>query len=420
MPTSGGVATGTLPTSGTVDLTISGFGDVDAALIVAGNANTTNNPADDLFLSFGLWDGVNGSAVSDSVYSQDAVGLGVRKKRRSIGEFADDRGNFSYTCAAITDGIRLTAAGSPGVARYVFAIFLGGLTNVKIVNTSLAADTSPNDITSVGFEPNLIFVLDNGKQNSDSTSDHSSMSFGFWHKDGAGTQREHAIRCGGVHNQFTSVTANRISASYCALSSGSVNPGYFLNISDPDSSGFTVTNSAYANYAYPYFLAIELANPDDFWAGLIDAATSTGDDSTTGAGFTPDVVGLLSGMATAVDTNTNGNALMFGAADSSRQRCISGFDQHNVSTMNCGVQSDSSNILRLFDHSGTDDAIASLSSLDSDGFTINYSDAAASAKKILAFAIGDSTAGGGGPSVNINGSTVSWNGLTSYNWNGIA
>ena len=49
---------------------------------------------------------------------------------------------------------------------------------------------------------------------------------------------------------------------------------------------------------------------------------------------------------------------------------------------------------------GGADAVADLDSFDSDGWTLNYSDGSASARKMLAFAIGDSTAGGGAPTLS--------------------
>jgi hypothetical protein len=85
-----------------------------------------------------------------------------------------------------------------------------------------------------------------------------------------------------------------------------------------------------------------------------------------------------------------------GFGDGTTERCLAVFDEEAVGTSNAGSEADTSNILRILADDGTTDAVASLNSLDSDGFTLNYSDAAAAANKILAFAIGDSTAGGGG------------------------
>jgi hypothetical protein len=142
-----------------------------------------------------------------------------------------------------------------------------------------------------------------------------------------------------------------------------------------------------------HYLALELADPDDAYVGIVDSKTSTGTQAYTGTGFTPQALMLWQTLNTSVGI-TQGSSLSLGATDGSRHRALSIYDRDAQSTTSSASEANLSNPLFIEDNTGATDAIAAYSSFDSNGWTLNFSDGSASARKILAIAIGDSTAGG--------------------------
>lgn len=423
MATKAAIVAGLLPTSGTRDYTATGFGTVDAAIVIVSQANSTNNPTSSLEYSIGFWDGVN--SVQHAYQSRAAHGVTTSETRRlqktNIILNTNDN-SLEATASAITNGLRLTVTGSTGVERYITLIFIGGVTDVHLDQLELGTGTSAIDVTAPGFKPGLVFFLSNGNSsaNNGNYDTIALSSFGVAHNNSSDTIVQGAIL--GRSDDFVSTANTFCYASHSIVAgqiSASGTPTWTAAISDFDASGFSITPSASTSSDVLSYLAIQLADPDDAWVDVIDAATSTGNSSQSGFGFSPDAVGLVGSLSTSLGTAASGRMICFGAGDASGEQCLTCCDEDAVTITDSSSLADTSNILNLRDQNDGVDAVASLGSLDSDGFTLNYSDAASAAFKILAFAIGDSTAGGG-PSVNINGSTVSWNGLTSYNWNGIA
>ena len=126
--------------------------------------------------------------------------------------------------------------------------------------------------------------------------------------------------------------------------------------------------------------------------GHFSLTSGTGSQSVTGIGFEPKLV-IFYGTRLTVDGVTVHNICSIGAAtSSSEERCVSGEDKDNVATTDCGMewrddaccsvmQAGTFNRLYAFD----------LTSMDSDGFTINKSVRADSvAYKICYIALGGS------------------------------
>lgn len=160
------------------------------------------------------------------------------------------------------------------------------------------------------------------------------------------------------------------------------------------SSGFTITPSANANSDIVYYLALELADPDDAYVAIKDTITGTGDQAYTGAGFTPTALILGQTMCTAVNTNTTQGYFGIGAGGpASVEQSLGIIDENAQAASDSESYADLSNIVNIRSEVGSVDTIASLSSLDADGWTLNYSNGSGTARKMLAIAIG--TAFGG-------------------------
>lgn len=390
------VATGLLPTtaSGTVDLTVTGFGTVDAAIVFVTNANSTSDPEAAYVASIGFWDGVNSVQHCVSSYSFNAQSPTTVCARYKDTDKILRVVSYTGTCSAVANGIRITVSATTSLARYVTAILIGGATDVHLAEQNMGTGTSPIDIEEPAFKPDMVFLTTAGLGSAgNQTLQEAIISFGAAHNNSADVVSQGAIYNFSQNGQATTNTGSYATDSYCIGQYFNNSPSWQASIGSFDANGFSLTPTASASNDYVSYLAIKLADPDDGFVDLISAATSTGDDSTTGAGFTPDAIGLVSSTASAIDTAADGAVFSFGAADDTRQRSLCVADEDAQGTSDTQSDADTSNVFSLTFDTGAVDAVASLSSMDSDGFTLNYSDAAASAKKILAFAIGDSTGG---------------------------
>lgn len=405
MATSAAIATGLLPitTSGTVSLTVSGFGTVDAAIIICSNANSSNNPQDNATICVGFWDGVNSvqhtlSAVSEDglVSSTDTYRSHINNRIISIYSPTTTQILTDATCAATTDGVILTVGeAKSGVQRYLTAILIKGVTDVHLGSVNLGTGTSAVDITAPAFKPDLVFLSTVGNTTATSGLAHWIFSLGAVHNNSSNVVTQAAVYGYSEDAVSTTDTGNYVTHSYCCgqFFNGSIS--WQASASDFDANGFSLTPTASAGSDEVSYLAIKLADPDDAWIDIIDMATSTGNDAHTGVGFQPDVVGLVFAGTTTLDSVATNNIFCFGAGDGTTQQCLAAHDQTSVTTTNTNSEADTAKILLSLFGGGTTNAEATLQSLDSDGFTLNYSDSSIDAKKILAFAIGDSTAGGG-------------------------
>lgn len=399
MATKAAVVTGLLPTSGTRNFTSTGFGTVDAAIVFISQANSTNNPTGPLDYSIGFWDGINSVQHAYTNRSDHAVTTTASRRIQKTSIILNtNANNIEATASAITDGLQLSVTGSTGVERYITLIFIGGATDVHLAQLELGTGTSAIDVTAPGFKPSLVFFLSNGNSSANNgTYDTFALSsFGAAHNNSSDTITQGAIL--GRSDDAVS-TSNTFCYASHSIVAGQISvtgtPTWTAAISDFDASGFSITPSASTSSDVLSYLAIQLADADDAWVDIIDAATSTGNSSQSGLGFSPDAVGLVGSLTSSLDSAASGRMICLGAGDASTEQSLICCDEDAVTTTDTSSRADTSNILNLRDQNDGVDAVASLGSLDSDGFTLSYSDAASSAWKILAFAIGDSTAGGG-------------------------
>lgn len=129
--------------------------------------------------------------------------------------------------------------------------------------------------------------------------------------------------------------------------------------------------------------------------------TATGSQAITGSGFTPKLL-ILSSVGQTAQTTVQANAKeSFGAGDGSSQGweyCGSN-DAVNPSEAVGGHNTSNIVVMATPNATGASTTIqaeASLTSLDSDGFTLNWGTADATQREVIAFMIGDVISSGGG------------------------
>lgn len=128
----------------------------------------------------------------------------------------------------------------------------------------------------------------------------------------------------------------------------------------------------------------------DATVGTITEPASTGNQSTSGLGFQPNLVLFASiGNATENSANVTPGGVMFGAGDGSRSWVCFGGGDNTAVTMNTVGYSKSSQIIAIAPqpNASTLDAEATLTSLDSDGFSLNWSSQTAGGRKLFYIAI---------------------------------
>ena len=421
MAVTSAVVTGYLPTANSsyTDFVSSGFGTPDAAIVIPVCAPSGTNPYALAQAGIGFW--TSGGQAGCGASSDDAAGTsntGEGISSSSCVALPTSTGNawqILASGASITDGLRITkSAGTTSVARFCIVVLLKGLTNASVGQTNLPSSGTSTSITDPGFKPDMLFV-GGTCQSGTSYEAQARISFGVARNNSADAVTQGCVAWGDSDGQSTAQIVNsEIRDDRVLQQAISDSDSVYASVSSFDATGFSLSyasNSFVRQYCY---LAVELPDPDDGYVGIIDSKTSTGTQAHTGTGFTPVLLGLFGTTLTAVNTlatSAPGSITIGAASSTSAQDSVIFGSEDGVGTSNTYSRFDTSNLLNLRDHADAVDAVAALDSFDADGFTLNYSDGSSSARKILAFAIGDSTAGGGGAtgtlSVSLSDVTVS-------------
>lgn len=178
--------------TGTQDITISGFGTPKAAIFTITKATANDTVTSDAAIGIGLTDGTTQYAMS--VISQHGVGTTVAKRRFEIDECVliidiagnvDGEANFT---AWITDGVQITWGNAPADAYLLTVTFIGGTdlsSEVNIVdpgNTANAVTT----VSGMSFAPQGVLFIGHGSQPAATTDNNSVITYGMAAKNSDG------------------------------------------------------------------------------------------------------------------------------------------------------------------------------------------------------------------------------------------
>jgi hypothetical protein len=390
------VVSATLNTTGDTAFTSSGFGTPDAAIILIGRGNTTNNPGTHATFTGGFWCSDPGQA-GITFCSEDAQGTtdtrryGDSTYAGNIASPTADSVGISYSASATTDGINLSvAAGSTTLNRYASVILLKGLTNAHVGSVNLGTGTSAINVTAPGFRADLVLLLSTWA--ADATVTPSARgSFGAGQISAGGTVAQGCISYESTDNAGASTASTIVlnDKALARITSRALAVECAIGAND---NGFSITPSADSGSQYAYYLAIECPDPEDAYVGVVDTITGTGDQAYTGAGLTPQALVLASTLATAVDTVTDSGAFNMGFGGPTTSEWSSVYiDEYNSDPTDTEGYVDASNILHIRSAVGTEDTVAALTTFGADGWTLNYSNGSGTARKVLAIAIGNSS-----------------------------
>ena len=388
-------------TGNSLTLTSSGFGTPTAAIVFISNANTTNNPQTNEAISVGFWTAAN--SVCSGVFSQNAAAdsnTGRQQKSGFVGNILGQGAtgvvvanvDFTATTSGVTDGLKIVVGTTvSGVSRYVTVILFNSA-NVYAGEINLGTGTSAIDVTAPGFKPDIVFTSTVGVGDA-TINTNAILAFGAAHNSSTDTVTQCFVNFWDEDAQTVTDAGGYTSDTQVAGQFFNESLAWGASLSAFDASGFSITPSANAASDSVAYLAIKLADPDDAYVGVLTTPTSTGTAATTGTGFTPESVMFASSKVPTGSSSVTGGVLAIGVADDpANEHALFTWASDNLAD-SVAKSEYSATALHIPDSTGSDLAVASLSSFDADGWTLNYTTAPATARKFLAIAIGGSAGG---------------------------
>jgi hypothetical protein len=373
------------PSTSTQDLTMTGFGTVEAAIfqMAHGEDMTSETTIDHAGIMIGFTDCTStGNAVS---FGGGEHGLSTMDGCRAQRDDAciviiDPQYYYNLRAhadwdAAITDGIRIRwnetdASHTPECV----VTFLSGLSDVHVETVEVGA--TDYDVTTCGFEPDIVLCTSNGLTTPPTANDNGNISFGISANKSPVVNRCVAFQIQDNGDATSAVTQELMTNGVA----GHLHDGSMVSectIKDYDANGFTFDPTGTMRSVC--FLAIKLTSGDNFWLGTVDAPQATGNASVTSPGFQPDFVIQAMTALESVDTVTSdgtGGSFGVGVFDGSTEFVTSLAEEDGVSTSNDESTFDSSAVVLHFDD-GAAMFAATHVSMDANGWTLNYSAAPA-------------------------------------------
>lgn len=269
----------------------------------------------------------------------------------------------------------------------MFIAIGGDDVSAKAITWDSPSSTGNKAVTGVGFEPEV--VLHSATNLTTVPETDNDATFGFGAMDASGGEWALSVRSA---ESGTSITDRTQQTDHCiALLDDS--DGTILEEADfvsMDSDGFTVDFTAVAGGQ------LDVAHISLCLSGLSatvgNFAKSTGgapaSQAVTGVGFEPGSVMFASFANVATTSVQTHGAIAMGAADGTNERSTLMVDEdgQSVSDAKCIFKNDK--VLMLQDTTtGSIDAEADLTSMDADGFTLNWTTNDAVADQILYLAL---------------------------------
>lgn len=304
---------------------------------------------------------------SDQVHAQVDQG-GTNTTQRATGSFIADGLRLNYT----------NIAANVGAVRGAYVAFAGSDVTADHGNINLGTGTSAVSV-ACGFQPDAVIFYGVGSSTQDTLPGSMTFMLGMaladgtqkcviWSEatglaDGTPFQTLYTNRCGG-----------RISGG--ALS-------WHLTASNFNSGGFDVTPSASASSSRLHYLALKL-NGRGISLFEFDTPTSTGSQAYTAPGFMPQfalaVVTNLEAVDTVAGTTSDNQGGLGVALIGNEQWAANMRIDSGAATADTGCRLQNYALLGA-SATATNAIVASLTSFDATGLTLNYSAVQGTAKK---------------------------------------
>lgn len=393
------VITGSTGTStGNRDIVLGGWAETPvAAIVIVTEATAFNSEVIDSVMAIGFTDGTTTNSVGYS--NEDGQANTDCARFVDINTFNKllNNGTTAFTnvgtITLISGGIRINWSVNSGSDYKLIVIAIAGDVTAVVGQAGLGA--SPLNVTHAsGVASEAVFMAaGNG-----ATGTSAKMSLGFWAAD------SNTNRCFNIQERDN----QSVGTAFNTLWTDSIADGQFWNLANYRRfacsqwvDGFTLTTIAgttsagFGNYLSLNYTDSGASEGTD--VGTITTPTSTGDASVTGLGFRPGLVLIGSTFLSSVDAQ---------AADSSASCAGIGAFADNAEASACTNSEDGAATTGTNSHINTEamdlladpglsprQITAAFTSMDADGFTLNYNPVDATGRKWFYIALG----GGGAP-----------------------
>ena len=242
-------------------------------------------------------------------------------------------------------------------------------------------------VTGVGFQPKVVFFWLT-KQSATGYAAERALCFG-WAV--SSTQRGCLALSSADAVTVGTAVGSRQKDTFCisaiSTAAGSVSTILDADFVSMDSDGFTIDpiNVSVGALYIVHYLALGGSELTNAWAGNIVGPAGTGAQAYTGVGFKPDLLMLLTSYTGTIPRDDTAFKLNLGVSDGVTQ-AVSFVEESNAIPTALNSLQKTGEILHTLNLAGTDNSIATLTSLDTDGFTLNFS-LNAGARGILALAL---------------------------------
>jgi len=311
--------------------------------------------------------------------------------RQASGAIAEEADFVSMDADGFT--INVTDAANAAVEKVSY-LALGGddLGNVKVGNASLGNSTGNLAITGVGFQPKACLFACVGL--SIASAAHAILSVGA----ATDSSNEWLAAVASNHNVAVSRTMRYQRTDRCVAQIISDTVSWDCDFVSMDADGFTVNRNTAPGNDNVYYVALGGANLN-VKVGSFNETSSSGTNvsqSVTGVGFQPDAL-LLTGWERAANSSLQAQmAFSFGAATGASEESVAHVSSEDAQgTMD--TYRSHQNTKTYEARAVTDGAVVSdaeLTTLDSDGFTLNWLNTDGGQDEVLYVALAGAAAAG--------------------------
>lgn len=286
------------------------------------------------------------------------------------------------------DGFTINFSSNPSFTYFYMAFGGSDITNAKagVIDVTTAAGNQA--VTGVGFQPSALFVGALGQNDFDTgasvNNGNDIINVGF----ATSTDSYASLYEDLDTSPFQTITGSK-TGSVSLLGDSSNAFLRNLGVASLDGDGFTFSKSTppavQSTHGY-------LALRGGRWkAGSETSKTSTpGTRATTGVGFQPRGLFFAGGLRATSAVLNNAAQHCWGGYDGTSAASISSSSDDNVGTSNCASQGSTTNCLQLVNSSNSASVVvAAGSTLDPDGFTLNWTTVDATSREFGYLAVGD-------------------------------
>jgi len=388
--------------SGSQSITTSDLGGLtpSTALIFMAKATTNGSLADEAEINVNVIDD-DGDAWTLSSWSEHDVGRTDTYASSNAGRAAEfyEGGNLPYATFTgyITNGIQINWVNPPAAAYLGTVVFFAGTdVSSELLSQNVSDGGSPYT-QETDFESSFIlcFAPVSMEYGQNQSEDDWSLHFGFCINDGSATQA--FVRW--FENDNTSDGGMNIRGQPSTYLGGHTT-GYVYAHNFQSTSHQVSTSDGSGDYGE---LPMKIGSSLSADITIVDTPTSIGTQSITSLGYKPQLVLIV---GTYADSNFGSSDILLGAgsvgaADANgNESCVNWQSEYGAATTNTSCGADSK-IINMPQDDGTTGIVATLSSLDTSGFTLNYSSVdTGTSRKLLVFTIeeeGEPPAGGTHP-----------------------